>query len=118
MRQSAGTSVKSSLSHTFLYDTRDDRIAATRGAYGKFFQELAGIGTGGNAQFYKVEMEGQVSRKVDKTGLVRLASCLASQILTSYSQCHWQQGRAFYGVLHMEEGPYSQTGSSLEGQLL
>jgi len=69
MRQSAGTSVKSSLSHTFLYDTRDDKIAATRGAYGKIFQELAGFGTGGDAQFYKLEMEGQLSRKVQKTGL-------------------------------------------------
>ncbi|KAF8804775.1 hypothetical protein BYT27DRAFT_7106989 [Phlegmacium glaucopus] len=74
MRQSAGTSVKSSLSHTFLYDTRDDKIAATHGAYGKFFQELAGFGTGGDAQFYKVEMEGQVSRKVQKTGSVSLAA--------------------------------------------
>jgi outer membrane protein assembly factor BamA len=60
----------SSLSHTFLYDTRDDKLAATRGAYGKFFQELAGLGTGGDAQFYKVEMEGQVSREVKKTGVV------------------------------------------------
>ena len=76
MRQSAGTSVKSSLSHTFLYDTRDDKITATRGAYGKFFHELAGFGTGGDARFYKVEMEGQVSRKIQKTGVVRLASCL------------------------------------------
>ena len=79
MRQSAGTSVKSSLSHTFLYDTRDDKIAATRGAYGKFFQELAGFGTGGDAQFYKLEMEGQVSRRVRKTGLVRSALCLADR---------------------------------------
>ena len=81
MRQSAGTSVKSSLSHTFLYDTRDDKITATRGAYGKIFQELAGLGTG-DARFYKVEMEGQVSRKIQKTGVVRLASCLVFQILT------------------------------------
>ena len=82
MRQCAGTSVKSSLSHTFLYDTRDDKITATRGAYGKFFHELAGVGTGGDARFYKVEMEGQVSRKIQKTGVVRLAFCLAFQILT------------------------------------
>ena len=81
MRQSAGTSVKSSLSHTFLYDTRDDKITATRGAYGKFFQELAGFGMGGDARFYKVEMEGQASRKIQKTGVVRLVSCLAFQIL-------------------------------------
>ena len=75
MRQSAGTSVKSSISHTFLYDTRDDKIAATSGAYGKFFQELAGLGTAGDARFYKVEMEGQVSRKIQKSGVVCFASC-------------------------------------------
>ena len=78
MRQSAGTSVKSSLSHTFLYDTRDDKISATRGAYGKIFQELAGFGTGGDARFYKVEMEGQVSRKLQETGVVRSSLCLVS----------------------------------------
>ena len=91
MRQSAGTSVKSSFSHTFLYDTRDDRIAATRGVYGKFFQELAGFGTGGDAQFYKVEMEGQCSRKVQKTGVVRLALMVGATDVDSFcSQCHWQ----------------------------
>lgn len=72
MRQSAGTSMKSSLSHTFFYDTRDDKVAATCGAYGKFFHELAGLGMGGDARFYKVEVDGQISRQVQKTGVVRL----------------------------------------------
>jgi len=80
MRESAGTSVKSSLSHTFMYDTRDDRMMATKGVYAKLFQELAGqapglgtsVGLGGDASFYKIEAEGQVSRKVGASGLVGL----------------------------------------------
>ena len=107
MRRSAGTCVKSSLSHTFLHDTRDDKNHCYER---KNFQELASFGMGGDIRFYRVEIEGQVSKKMQKkTGAVRLASCLAFQILTFCSQCHWQQGRAFCGVLHQEEGPCSQT---------
>lgn len=62
MREAAGQTVKSSISHTYLLDTRDDRITATRGFYTKLFQELAGLG--GDAKFYKVEAEGQVSRPI------------------------------------------------------
>ena len=72
MREAAGTTTKSALSHTFLFDTRDDKIAATRGVYAKLFTELAGgfadkgvnIGFGGDARHLKVEGEGQVSRAV------------------------------------------------------
>jgi outer membrane protein insertion porin family len=58
MRESAGVSLKSSLSHTFLLDTRDDKMAATRGAYGKIYQEIAGLALDGDATFYKTETEG------------------------------------------------------------
>ena len=71
MRESAGVSLKSSLSYTLLLDTRDDKMAATRGAYGKIYQEMAGLALGGDASFYKAEAEGQVSRAVGR-GLVRL----------------------------------------------
>ena len=71
MRESAGISLKSSLSHTFLLDTRDDKMAATRGASGKIYQEIAGLALGGDASFYKAEAEGQVSRAVGR-GVVRL----------------------------------------------
>lgn len=74
MREAAGTSVKSSLSHSFAYDTRDDRIAATRGVYGKLYHELAGLALGGDANFYKAEVEGQASRKLWKTGVVSHAN--------------------------------------------
>lgn len=60
MREAAGQSVKSSLFHTWIRDTRDDRVLGTRGSYLKFSQELAGLG--GDAAFYKTEGHGQLSR--------------------------------------------------------
>lgn len=72
MREAAGTTTKSALSHTFLFDTRDDKIAATHGVYVKLSTELAGglsdksinFGLGGDAQHLKIEGESQVSRVV------------------------------------------------------
>ncbi|KDQ60316.1 hypothetical protein JAAARDRAFT_152890 [Jaapia argillacea MUCL 33604] len=60
MREAAGETFKSSISHTWTRDTRNDRIAATRGSYLKFLQEYAGLG--GDASFYKSEAETQISR--------------------------------------------------------
>ncbi|EAU81471.1 mitochondrial protein [Coprinopsis cinerea okayama7 len=60
MRQAAGESIKSSIFHSYTLDTRNDRIAATRGGYVKFYHEFSGLG--GDASFYKTEAEGQVSR--------------------------------------------------------
>ncbi|KAF8156659.1 surface antigen-domain-containing protein [Crassisporium funariophilum] len=91
MREQAGPSLKSSLTHSYTYDTRDDRIAATRGVYAKLVHELAGaslglgglgmgglgmggLGMGGDASFYRVEGEGQVSRRLGGTGSISLAA--------------------------------------------
>jgi outer membrane protein insertion porin family len=60
MREASGHSLKSSLSHTWVRDTRDDKLTGTRGFYTKAFQEVAGIG--GDAKFHKLEAEGQFSR--------------------------------------------------------
>ncbi|PPQ85020.1 hypothetical protein CVT25_010409 [Psilocybe cyanescens] len=68
-REAAGLSVKSSLSHSILYDTRDDRLAATSGVYAKLYQELAGLFLGGDAHFYKTEAEAQISRKIGNSGV-------------------------------------------------
>ncbi|KAF8880024.1 surface antigen-domain-containing protein [Infundibulicybe gibba] len=62
IRECAGETLKSSLSHLYLRDTRDDRIAATKGIYMKLFQEVAGLG--GDASFYKAEAESQISRPI------------------------------------------------------
>ena len=59
MREAAGESLKSS---THLLDTRHDRIMAGKGIYAKLYHGFAGLG--GDASFYKVEADGQVSRPV------------------------------------------------------
>ncbi|GJJ11440.1 hypothetical protein Clacol_005673 [Clathrus columnatus] len=58
IRESAGFSSKSSISHTFIRDTRDIPAAPNQGSYVKLFQELAGLG--GDASFLKFEAESQV----------------------------------------------------------
>jgi outer membrane protein insertion porin family len=60
MREAAGHSFKSSLSHAWVRDTRDDKLTGASGLYTKVYQELAGIG--GDAKFHKIEAEGQFSR--------------------------------------------------------
>ncbi|GAA5984773.1 hypothetical protein JCM10908_003498 [Rhodotorula pacifica] len=60
IREAAGPSVKSALSHTFTRDTRDDPFASTKGSFLKLKQEYAGLG--GDAHFVKAEQEGSISR--------------------------------------------------------
>ncbi|KAG6888003.1 hypothetical protein C0992_009956 [Termitomyces sp. T32_za158] len=62
MREAAGQTFKSSLSHSFVIDSRNDRLMPTKGHYAKVFNEFAGLG--GDASFYKCELEGQISRPV------------------------------------------------------
>lgn len=60
IKRLAGHSIKSSLSHLYTRDTRDDPFTATQGHYLKVLQEYAGLG--GDAQHYKIETEAQMSR--------------------------------------------------------
>ncbi|KAG6866628.1 hypothetical protein C0991_000738 [Blastosporella zonata] len=62
MREAAGQTLKSSLSHSFSVDTRNDHVMPTRGYYAKVFNEFAGLG--GDASFYKGELEGNISRPI------------------------------------------------------
>ncbi|GAA5945005.1 SAM complex subunit SAM50 [Sporobolomyces koalae] len=62
VRDSAGPSVKSAVSHTFTRDSRDDPFIATRGFYLKLKQEYAGLG--GDANFLKSEHESSISRSL------------------------------------------------------
>ncbi|KAJ6586583.1 surface antigen-domain-containing protein [Mycena sp. CBHHK59/15] len=62
MREAAGTSMKSSISHTFVLDSRNDRLTPTQGFYLKSVHELAGFGRA--APFIKSETQGQVSRRI------------------------------------------------------
>ncbi|KAG2032420.1 surface antigen-domain-containing protein [Suillus americanus] len=62
IREHAGQTIKSSISHSWTKDTRDDKLAASHGFYGKVFQELAGLS--GDVSFYKAEIESQFSRRL------------------------------------------------------
>lgn len=68
MREAAGQSIKSSVSHSWTRDTRDDRLLGTRGSYTKLSHELAGLG--GDTSFYKTEAHAQLSRPM-LSGVVR-----------------------------------------------
>jgi outer membrane protein assembly factor BamA len=68
MRESAGQSSKSSVSYSYTLDTRNDKLAPTKGYYVKCFNEYAGLG--GDASFVKNELEGHTSRSV-LDGIVR-----------------------------------------------
>lgn len=61
MRSAAGHSIKSSISHTFTHDTRDDSCMATCGRLIKSVCEFAGLG--GDSQYVKAEVETQISRR-------------------------------------------------------
>lgn len=90
MREAAGFSAKSSISHTFLLDTRQDKILNTRldrqtalasapGAYLKLYQELAGVGPlGGDTKFWKGEVEA-------KTGFGLIEGVVSASINLSLS---------------------------------
>ncbi|KAJ7089333.1 surface antigen-domain-containing protein [Mycena belliarum] len=65
MREAAGQSVKSALSHTFTLDTRGpERLG---GVYLKTLHEFAGLG--GSASFLKSETHAQVARAVGPPGV-------------------------------------------------
>ena len=61
MREAAGLSFKSALFHTWLRDTRSGSLTNARGHLFRFSQELAGRGLGGDAAFYKAQVEAHTS---------------------------------------------------------
>ncbi|CAG8777540.1 3335_t:CDS:2, partial [Cetraspora pellucida] len=64
IRESAGHSLKSSVTHTLIRDKRDDSMLPSRGYYIKLFQELAGLG--GDVKFIKNEIESQINFPLGK----------------------------------------------------
>jgi outer membrane protein insertion porin family len=80
MRLAAGPSTKSSLTHSWVLDTQDDKIQGTRGALTRLSHELAGGPLGGDAAFYKAEGEYQLCRRVPHVpGMVRPVSFLLTR---------------------------------------
>ncbi|KAI0252927.1 surface antigen-domain-containing protein [Lactifluus subvellereus] len=72
VRTAAGTSVKSSLFHTWTRDTRDHAILGTRGVRTQLRHELAGLG--GGATFYKAEATLHASRALHPGLLLSLGA--------------------------------------------
>uniref|UniRef100_A0A8C7DL50 SAMM50 sorting and assembly machinery component n=1 Tax=Oncorhynchus kisutch TaxID=8019 RepID=A0A8C7DL50_ONCKI len=63
VREESGHSLKSSLSHAMVIDTRNSPILPRRGALLKINQELAGY-TGGDASFLKEDFELQFNKRL------------------------------------------------------
>ncbi|KAI9319661.1 surface antigen-domain-containing protein [Dichotomocladium elegans] len=63
IRNQAGHSLKSSLSHVFIHDRRNDMLLPSSGYYLKWSQELAGLFGIGNAKFVKTEVQTQCCRQ-------------------------------------------------------
>ncbi|CCM00441.1 uncharacterized protein FIBRA_02473 [Fibroporia radiculosa] len=72
MREAAGQSLKSAISHSWTRDTRDDALLGTRGSYFKISQEYAGLL--GDASFYKGEIQSQLSRSLFPGTIVSFAA--------------------------------------------
>ncbi|THH09565.1 hypothetical protein EW145_g1916 [Phellinidium pouzarii] len=62
IREAAGHSTKSSLSHSWCYDSRNDKAVPSRGGYFRSYHELAGLG--GSAAFLKSQLAFQVARGI------------------------------------------------------
>ncbi|KAG1618747.1 hypothetical protein G6F46_003683 [Rhizopus delemar] len=60
IRHEAGHSLKSSISHVFVRERRDDILLPSNGHYVRIANEFAGVLGIGNARFFKSEAESQV----------------------------------------------------------
>ncbi|ESP04678.1 hypothetical protein LOTGIDRAFT_135720, partial [Lottia gigantea] len=62
VREQSGHSVKSSLKHDFVRDTRDNKVLPTVGSWIRVSQEYAGLG--GNVEFAKQDIEFQFNQSL------------------------------------------------------
>ncbi|TIB72244.1 hypothetical protein E3Q24_01769 [Wallemia mellicola] len=63
LREAAGSSIKSSVAHTFTHDSRDDVHMSTQGGYFNTLLEYAGLG--GTVNFLKAQLQTSMSRPID-----------------------------------------------------
>ncbi|KAG6820519.1 hypothetical protein H0H93_015992 [Arthromyces matolae] len=97
MREAAGHSLKSALSHTYVIDCRNDRTLPTQGHYAKFSNEFAGLG--GDASFYKSELQAQVARPI--IGGVAVSLAARAGVLYDF------KGSSFFSDRFQLGGPFS-----------
>ncbi|XP_060592599.1 sorting and assembly machinery component 50 homolog [Ruditapes philippinarum] len=71
VREQAGHSMKSSVKHTFMRDSRDDPILPNEGSLLKLTQEYAGVG--GNARFFKHDIEVQANKELVLNSVFQLS---------------------------------------------
>lgn len=71
VREQAGHSLKSSIKHTFMRDSRDDPILPSEGTLLKLTQEYSGLG--GNARFFKHDLELQTNNKLVLDSVLQLS---------------------------------------------
>lgn len=70
VREDAGDSVKSSVSHTWTADLRDNPLLPTYGAYARTYNEVAGYGPlKGDVAFWKSEVETQAAVPIPIPGI-------------------------------------------------
>ncbi|KAH8110299.1 surface antigen-domain-containing protein [Phellopilus nigrolimitatus] len=62
IREAAGHSVKSALSHVWTFDSRDDKAVPSRGSLFRSYHELAGLG--GSVAFFKSSLAFQTARSL------------------------------------------------------
>ncbi|RCH78828.1 hypothetical protein CU098_000796, partial [Rhizopus stolonifer] len=66
VRTQSGDNKKHSVFHSFVRDRRDNLILPTQGHYLGIFQELAGLGDQGDAQFVKHELNASVHQPLNE----------------------------------------------------
>ncbi|KAF9584300.1 hypothetical protein BGW38_006930 [Lunasporangiospora selenospora] len=71
IREQCGHSLKSALTHTWIYDMRDEPLMPSTGHFIRLAQEYAGLG--GDVEHIRNELEAQVARSNDK-GYIASAS--------------------------------------------
>ncbi|KAF0515526.1 surface antigen-domain-containing protein [Gigaspora margarita] len=94
IRESAGHSLKSSVTHTLIRDKRDDLMLPSKGYYIKLFQEFAGLG--GDVNFIKNEIESQANFPLGK-GFIFSASLRNGFLYTLNGQQSKISDRFFLG---------------------
>ena len=58
-----GHTLKSSLTHKLIVDTRNDRVLPTSGIQATLVQELAGLSPIGTAAFFKTTFNASISKR-------------------------------------------------------
>lgn len=113
VRAAAGSSLKSALSHTFTFDTRDDNAFPTRGTWARVTHELAGLGLGGDSSFYKLHVATQTAAALSRDR--KVTATLTGQAGFIWSLANDRSGGARLNDRFQLGGPLSVRGFYYNG---